>query len=84
MATFRKILDYWTETKRIVDGEVKQTTCCCAAPGRRIGETMAQAGWRCRYRERFKHDFLSTYSYKTPCRCDCHRGETGPSKESTP
>lgn len=76
MPTFRKILDYWTETKRIVDGEVKQTVCCCESPGRRIGETMKQAGWRCRYRARIKHD--STYSYKTPCRCDCHRGATGP------
>ncbi|KKL26436.1 hypothetical protein LCGC14_2395330, partial [marine sediment metagenome] len=31
--TRRKILEYWTEVKRIVCGEVKQTTCCCEAPG---------------------------------------------------
>lgn len=38
MVTRRKHLEYWTEVKRVVvgaDGEprVKQTTCCCAAPG---------------------------------------------------
>ena len=33
MTTRRKVLSYWTEVKRIVGGEVKQTTCCCAAPG---------------------------------------------------
>jgi hypothetical protein len=32
MTTFRKVLGYWTEVKRIVRGEVKQTTCCCEAP----------------------------------------------------
>lgn len=35
--TKRKHLEYWTEVKQIVviAGEpvVKQTTCCCAAPG---------------------------------------------------
>lgn len=35
--TKRKYKKYWTEVKRVVevDGEpvVKQTTCCCAAPG---------------------------------------------------
>lgn len=31
--TTRKILKHWTEVKRIVKGEVKQTACCCAAPG---------------------------------------------------
>jgi hypothetical protein len=31
--TFRKVLGYWTEVKRIVRGEVKQTVCCCEAPG---------------------------------------------------
>ena len=24
---------YWTEVKRVVDGEVKVTTCCCSVPG---------------------------------------------------
>lgn len=33
MTTRRKHLDFWTETKRIVAGDVKQTTCCCDAPG---------------------------------------------------
>lgn len=32
MTTLRKVREYWTEVKRIVDGEVKQTTCC-KAPG---------------------------------------------------
>jgi len=76
MSTHRKVLSYWTEVKRIVDGEVKVTCCCCGEPGRRNGETMAQAGWRCRYRDRIKRGHH--YSYKTPCRCDCRRGENGP------
>jgi very-short-patch-repair endonuclease len=33
MTTRRKVREYWTEVKRVVDGEVKQTTCCCASPG---------------------------------------------------
>lgn len=33
MTTRRKVREFWTETKRIVDGEVKQTTCCCKQPG---------------------------------------------------
>lgn len=60
MTTRRKILDHWTETKRIVDGEVKQTTCCCASPGSKAKECASASG------------------NKTPCRCDCHRGKTGP------
>lgn len=64
MATWRKILTYWTETKRIVDGEVKQTTCCCALPGR-TGMACALAAGN-----------------KTRCRCDCHRGKTGPAREA--
>jgi hypothetical protein len=31
--TKRKRLTYWTEVKCIVNGEVKQTTCCCANAG---------------------------------------------------
>lgn len=31
--TRRKYLEYWTEVKKIVNGEVKQTCCCCAIPG---------------------------------------------------
>lgn len=33
MVTRRKRHEFWTEVKRIVDGVVKVTTCCCAAPG---------------------------------------------------
>lgn len=33
MTTTRKLNEFYTETKRIVAGEVKQVTCCCAAPG---------------------------------------------------
>lgn len=33
MTTWRKVRTYWTETKRVINGRVKQTTCCCAAPG---------------------------------------------------
>lgn len=31
--TRRKWLEYWTEVKQVVNGEVKQTICCCEAPG---------------------------------------------------
>jgi hypothetical protein len=31
--TKRKIGEFWTEVKRIIRGEVRQSTCCCAAPG---------------------------------------------------
>lgn len=31
--TKRKRHECWTEVKRVVRGEVKVTTCCCAAPG---------------------------------------------------
>jgi hypothetical protein len=33
MVTLRKIQKYWTEVKRIVKGEVKQSCCCCKCPG---------------------------------------------------
>lgn len=33
MTTTRRYKTYWTEVKRIVAGEVKVTTCCCAGPG---------------------------------------------------
>ena len=34
MTTLRKRYGgMYTEVKRIVDGEVKSTTCCCSAPG---------------------------------------------------
>jgi len=32
MTTYRKVRDFWTETKRVINGEVKQVTCACAAP----------------------------------------------------
>lgn len=35
---------YWTETKRIVDGQVKATTCCCARPGGFPRECATSAG----------------------------------------
>jgi hypothetical protein len=48
MATRRKVRDYWTEVKRVVirDGapEVKQTTCCCEAPGALAKECMIASG----------------------------------------
>jgi hypothetical protein len=31
--TTRTVHGNFTEVKRIVEGEVKVTTCCCAAPG---------------------------------------------------
>lgn len=33
MTTWRRVREHWTETKRIVSGEVKQTVCCCSKPG---------------------------------------------------
>lgn len=52
----------YTETKRIVGGEVKQVTCCCDDPG---------AGPR---------DCANVKRKRSPCRCDCHRGKSGPGK----
>lgn len=42
--TKRKILEYWTEVKRIVDGEVKVTVCCCVAPGARPKDCAGAGG----------------------------------------
>lgn len=33
MATWRKVLEFWTETKRVVNGKVVSVTCCCKDPG---------------------------------------------------
>lgn len=44
MPTQRKVREYWTEVKRIVDGEVKQTCCCCASPGDSPRECSDKAG----------------------------------------
>jgi hypothetical protein len=44
MVTKRKRLTYWTEVKRIVNGEVKQTVCCCANPGATPKECAKTAG----------------------------------------
>lgn len=33
MTTLRKRNEFYTEVKRVINGEVVQTTCCCAAPG---------------------------------------------------
>lgn len=42
--TRRKVRGYWTEVKRIVDGEVKQTVCCCDAPGHTRKECAVASG----------------------------------------
>lgn len=44
--THRKILDHWTEVHRVVDDEVKVTTCCCVAPGYGRLECAVAAGFR--------------------------------------
>ncbi len=49
----------WTETKRVVDGEVKQVICAC--PERGAAET-----------RRVCADFKQA---KTPCACYCHSTE---------
>lgn len=59
MVTRRKVLDYWTETKRAVSDKngnsiVKQCVCCCSTP----------AGTR--------RECADSRGNKTPCRCDCH------------
>ena len=33
MSSKRKRDEFYTEVKQVKDGEVVQTTCCCAAPG---------------------------------------------------
>lgn len=63
MTSWIKRTPYHTETRRIVNGELKITVCCCDAPGARPKE--------CALVQR----------HKTPCRCDCHRGKTGPKAE---
>lgn len=42
--TRRKVRDYWTEVKRVVDGKVKQTTCCCKLPGAKPRERQQAKG----------------------------------------
>lgn len=58
MVTRRRHLQFWTETKRVVEVDgvaiVKQTTCCCKAPGASARDCMLKAG------------------HKTRCRCFCH------------
>lgn len=44
MTTWRNVKTYWTETKRIVNGEVKQTCCCCKKPGAKARECADAAG----------------------------------------
>lgn len=44
MTTWRKSGEHWTEVKRIVNGEVKQTTCCCEAPGMTAKDCMKATG----------------------------------------
>lgn len=50
MTTRRVIKIYWMEVKRIVNGEVKQTTCCCADPGMTAKECQAKSGNKTRCR----------------------------------
>ena len=50
MPTKRKIREYWTEVKRVVDGEVKVTVCCCAAPGSTVKGCAIVAGNKTRCR----------------------------------
>lgn len=50
MVTRRKRYEYWTEVKRVIDGEVKVTTCCCAAPGATAKECSVAAGNKTRCR----------------------------------
>ncbi len=50
MTTRRRVRGLWTEVKRIVDGEVKQTTCCCADPGGAPAECAKAAGNKTRCR----------------------------------
>lgn len=56
MGTLRKVLECWTESKRVIDGEVKVTTCCCAGPGATAKECAA----------------AYSPPHKSPCRCFCH------------
>jgi len=44
MTTMRKLNEYYTEVKRIVGGEVKQTQCCCASPGATAKECQIVSG----------------------------------------
>ena len=37
MATTRKRNEFYTESKRVIAGEVVQVTCCCAAGATRQG-----------------------------------------------
>ena len=42
--TKRKRYEFWTEVKRIVNGEVKQTVCCCKDPGAKPRQCADAAG----------------------------------------
>ena len=44
MATYRKDGEYWTEVKRVVDGEVESTSCCCKDPGGTARSCMLWSG----------------------------------------
>jgi hypothetical protein len=51
MPTFRKMYNgIYTEVKRVVNGEVKQTCCCCKAAGMSRRECADAHGnkWPCR------------------------------------
>jgi len=42
--TTREQHTYWTEVKRVIAGEVIQTTCCCAAAGKGRRDCMTAQG----------------------------------------
>lgn len=44
MTSYRKTREHWTETKRIVNGEVKVTTCACRAPAAKRRECADATG----------------------------------------
>lgn len=47
--TRRKILEHWTETKRIVGGEVRVRVCCCAEPGSKAKDCATAAKHKTKY-----------------------------------
>lgn len=46
--TRRKVLEYWTETHRVVGDEVKVLTCCCPAAGATAKECQTVKGTKTR------------------------------------
>ena len=48
--TTRKVLTHWTEVHKVINGEVKVTTCCCKAPGASARDCMLKTGNKTRCR----------------------------------